>query len=585
MHASVAALLGGALASAGAVAWLALLWYAAPIVPRALRAPAAGGLPDHLRDSAVLGIGITLTFGLLHLSWGPLLLAAAAALAVLRRALDDGAPVYSDAIEPWLALPLGVVAMFALAALPRPPLDGDTLGYHLPNVLAWTRGGSLWETGDRYWWYPGGSELFAAGAAALEPIAVGMCGALAAAMATSRIYTWCRAQAAPPASAALVSVAFAAMPIVALQTGDLRNDVWLAAFFLESLWLLQVGSPLAVAALAVTALVKPVGVVYASLAFAAWVATSRNRTRLLWLWPLPLLVWAARDAVLWPGAIVPPATTFVPMWPTTVAAHGLEGMAAFVAALYIAGPAAAVFLAFALVGPALCSPRRAAFAGLVAALLFFVLPFGFSASTPQLAGGASLRFLAPALAVGAVALGAFATRQPWIAGGVAAACALAGAVDGMRAFWADGAVWIAPAAALALAGAWAGSGAWRRAAPVAALGLVIFAGALAGLRTIDMLDSVYGPTVAFAWLRAHAPARIVAVDVRAGAIELAAARSLVDDALDSDPCAQARARRALLVVGTDPDVPRALHLRRVAAARACGTTLYQDDKMLMVTPR
>ena len=99
-------------------------------------------------------------------------------------------------------------------------LEGDTLAYHLPNAAAWVRAGSIWTTTTRYWWYPGGSELFAAGLLAVAgPFSVLVAGAGPVALLGMRLATWCRALGTGPWTAAAIGAASIAAPVIALSSG------------------------------------------------------------------------------------------------------------------------------------------------------------------------------------------------------------------------------------------------------------------------------------------------------------------------------------------------------------------------------
>ena len=331
-----------------------------------------------------------------------------AAVAKPARAPSAGTPI------PYLLI--GALLAVAWPQLMRPLLEGDSLSYHLPNAASWVQAHSLWTTATRYWWYPPASELFAAGLYATSgPFALPWCGFVALALLGFRIAAWARtAFGAPPLLAdALAAATVTAYPL-AIQAGTLQNDVWLAAFWLESVWaLLTAQSATAARALAVTALIKPQGWLFAAIAL---LATKAKRG--LWLTTLAALaLWLVHDAILWRHAIVAPASTeYGSLFGSTILAHGLRALAILARVTFAASPFASVALLAALAGPLLARREpRLGWAACAAALLFFALPFGYASSVAQLATGASLRFAAPAVAAGALILATPARRKAAIA--------------------------------------------------------------------------------------------------------------------------------------------------------------------------
>jgi hypothetical protein len=67
-------------------------------------------------------------------------------------------------------------------------MQGDSIAYHLPNAAAWTVTHSIWTSGTWYWFYPGGSELFAAALFSVAgPAAVALAGFVALLLLAQRL--------------------------------------------------------------------------------------------------------------------------------------------------------------------------------------------------------------------------------------------------------------------------------------------------------------------------------------------------------------------------------------------------------------
>lgn len=612
-------------------------------------------LANRVRNTVLLGVAIPYVLGFAHVLYGIacFALAALCALAAWRLARRERARVWPSF---WLVIPLAAVALAAWPQFVRPPLDGDTLAYHLPNALAWVHAHSIWTTGTRYWWYPGGSELFAAGLITIGARwSVPLAGAVAAAMIALRLtaFGWRshgvseRSALAALVAPALIAAAFLALPASAFQAGTLQNDVWLAAATLEVLWALLY-SPSAratIGAVALCSLVKPTGVVIVAIAAGSYVVArslahllsegsplvgkcsplagrSSSRTAIgIAGGVLALGLWVVRDVLLAPSAIVPITASSVPNpWGTTIAGAGLRGLHALGEALLAAGLPTLVFAVTpwaAAMGLAVFAALRRevrrfedsavafaciALAGVSASVLYLALPFGFSASVPQLAaasvsaGGGSLRFDLPAMACGAALLAIGAARVPLAAIALGAAAAIAGLVDVQRIFWNDAPTRstvpaVALGVALLLLALRRRTSLTRGAVYVYVLVLSCVAGALAGGRAVAFYDAgmrapiMQTPTGVFAILAQLQPRAVVVLDVRAGAVGMLVPGAAVYDDLDRDPCAQARRLDALLVDGTDPDVPAALHERRRSLTlRRCGRVVYEDAAAVIAAP-
>ncbi|HUN28666.1 MAG TPA: hypothetical protein VMV65_02585, partial [Alphaproteobacteria bacterium] len=209
-----------------AVLWCAALWYGADAIVYAARPV------DRLRNAIVLGIAIPGVLGFAGILYPATLWIAAATLVALR--LRRRRP--SIAHDFGLYATLALLALVLWAPLARPPTDGDSLLYHVPNALAWVQDHTLWTSRAPYWYYPGGSELLAAGfIGAAGRFTVSIAGAAALMLITARLYERARSAEATPFAAGSLALAFAFMPLAAFQGGSLQNDLLLAAFFVEAL--------------------------------------------------------------------------------------------------------------------------------------------------------------------------------------------------------------------------------------------------------------------------------------------------------------------------------------------------------------
>ena len=289
----------------------------------------------------------------------------------------------------------------------------------------------------------------------------------------------------------------------------------------------------------------------------------------------------ARDAALWNGAVVAPATTFVPhAWRTSLAFHLGDAFAGALAAFARAGPVWAVVVACSLVGIARTRERttRALWFGAVACYAF--APFGFENGTPQFANGQSFRFALPAIAIGIVAFArsrAISHRAvPWIAG---LACAF-GVAEWWRIFATDAMTFGTPGfVAIAIVATTRGRPSRSGiAVPFAFVAAAVVAAVMNGTRPIAYVAERYGapgrPSGAFAWLASHDARRVVAFELPAGAIVTAIPAADVGDAAEgSVACAQAARLGALLVTTS------AVERRRV-----CGRRRYRDGSLAVDDP-
>jgi hypothetical protein len=573
-----------------AALWLFGLYAAAP----ALRAGPNYRFPDRLRDALILGVAIPFALGFVHaLYWGAcwavLLLCIAVAF---WRSLNERSVADAKTAHP---VPYVLIAALLLVAWPqlmRPLLDGDSLSYHLPNAGAWVHAHSLWTATTRYWWYPPGSELFASALYAVgSPFALPWCGFSALALLGFRIAAWSRDAlgASPLLADALAAATVSAYPL-AIQGGTLQNDVWLAAFWLETLWSLRAlpGNRFSPSA-AVSALIKPQGWIFAAIALLA----SRARP-VLWLGAFSALgIWAIHDAVLWKSAVASPAASAASggLYGSTILAHGLGALALLAAVAIHLSPFTLLALIAALIGPLLAIRDRAlGWAAFAAALLFFVLPFGYETNVAQLANGASLRFAAPAIAAGALLLAPAARRLGIVATILLWISTFYGCWFVLAIFWNDGSTHVALAiAALGVAtAATANRTRLHLVNAVAFLAAVVLATHLAARHPLDYYNdslSVGGrsPGV-YRWIERTQPAVIGGWGLRAGVVNVLSPRTQTLDLTDTDQCAQAIARGALLVAVAQNDLPSKANAERLRTAHTCGRMLYADAIGVVAQP-
>ena len=570
-----------------AALWLLGLYAAAP----ALRAGPNHGFPDRLRDALILGVAIPFALGFVHaLYWGACWAALLLCIAVaVWRGLNEPSPADAKTARPTPYLLIAALLLVTWPQLMRPLLDGDSLSYHLPNAAAWVHAHSLWTATTRYWWYPPASELFASALYAVgSPFALPWCGFCALALLGFRIAAWAREGfgCSPLLADALAAATVSAYPL-AIQGGTLQNDVWLGAFWLEALWSLRVPNRFSLSA-AVTTLIKPQGWIFAAIAL----LISRARP-ILWLGTFSALgIWAIHDAALW-SAVASPAASMAGggLYESTILAHGVGAFALLAAVAIHLSPFALIALIAALLGPLLAIRDRAlGWAAIAAALLFFVLPFGYETSVVQLANGASLRFAAPAIAAGALLLAPAARRLGIVATVLLWISTLYGCWFVLALFWNDGSTQVAPViAALGVAiAATANRTRLRWVTAVAFVGGVVLATHLAARHPVDYYNdsmSVGGrsPGV-YRWIERTRPAAIGGWGLRAGVINVLSPHTQTLDLADNDACAEAHAHGVLLVAVAQNDLPSEANAERLRTARGCGSILYKDAIGVVAQP-
>jgi hypothetical protein len=562
-----------------AVAWLAGLLYSAQLfAPRTPLDPA-----DRIRYTLVLCCAEPLGLAVFHLLYPATLLIVTLALCVAcrfsaRRSFDPSA-----VRRPEIVLALTVLAA-ASPSIVRPPLEGDSLLYHLPNAIAWVQSGSLDPTWMRYWWYPGGSELVVAGFICAGGMWIaGVPSLLAATMLVLRLQVWLRELSVGSAAAASIATAFLTMPAAVFQTYDARNDLVSAAWFVESLWMLRREPARAFIALAMLSIVKPNGWL---LALVAILCAGRPRDLVALV---PVGLWAVHDALLDRHAVDTIAWLYHP-WPTTIAANVPLSLAVLAHSLLDQGPVTATLFTAALLGLLGKDDRRIALSGLVSMIMFAFTPFSFATYLPTLATGASLRFALPGLAVGAITLAPIARRFPLALTIVGILSTIFGLAHVFQVFANDRFTIVSWVAVVIIAALATIPNPALRAATVSVSMFALFLGGayLARSRAssfyADEMPSVQGrPTAFFEWFTQHAHAA-EAVDIRAGELLVLAPGTHIADAAEID-CEAAGRDGAWIIVGVDRDVPPALRKARFDAARKCGPTLFSDDAFIVSNPK
>lgn len=563
-------------AGIAAFLYVAALWYAAPAV-----APKATGFADRARTALIVGIAVPLLLGAVHLLYAPavwLVLAVFVALMLRRR-------VAANEHDPALYATLAATLVVIWPPLVRPLLDGDSLAYHLPNAASWVQTHSLWVTAAPYWYYPPASEMFAAGLlAAAGRWSLPLAGVLPALLLTARLYTVARNAGAPRYAAAAVPLAFLCTPLAAFQSGTLQNDLWLAAFFVE---ILAAGSG-ALASVAVCALLKPFGWIEAVIATLA----GRKAPAALLGGIAALALWAARDAVLFVRGPLTPLAPQPAYWATTIAGNAAIAFPQLLHGVAAVTPQCFVWTALLVAGLFFALTRRFAIAGLAALALYVFLPVSYSNGvTNYVLDASSLRYALPAFACGAIVAGFAAARAPLVVAAAGYAVAAWGASQVLGVFWNDAYTRYAPEIALVAVIA-ALLAPRTRAIPAVAVALaVLLAGTqgassrASGFYADWMRDGTGHSTGAFTWLAQNHPERVVARNVRGGAVLMSSPQTFTLETASGDGCALARSQSALLFVGSNEDANGSALTQAFEKARSCGTVLYADGAAVIVRPR
>lgn len=557
--------------------YVAGLLYGAPAVFRGCKSTA-----DYLRCALILGIAVPCVLGAVHLLYAPALWVCVLALCVWRTVALKPSLRRQDPME---YATLAGCLLVLWPPLSRPLLDGDSLLYHLPNAAAFAQSHSIWSVRAPYWIYPPASELFTAGLfAAAGRWALPLAGALAALLLAARLYERARESGAPAYACGAAAVAFICTPVAAFQSGTLQNDLWLAAFVVEVLSLADASwiSP------AVCALLKPFGWIDGLIAG----VSARVRVRDLLLSIVPLALWIGRDEILLShghsaGFSVPDYFT------NAIAPNFAAAVPQLVHGIATVTPQSFVWVAMLACGASFPATRRYVAAGAAMLVLYLFLPQSYrNGATNYVLDASSWRYALPALACGALAAAALAKRLG-AAGAIAQyALAMWGAWSVLAIFWNDAYTHYALlAAAIALAAA--AAAAKTRGFSVAAIALaVLVAGSWCASTRVqgffgDWMRQPSGkPTAVFAWVAAHQPAAVVAVNVRAGAVVMSSPGTAAFSA-DSEEggCALASREGAVLLVGTNEEPADAQVMREFDAAKRCGAVLYEDGAGVLVKPR
>ena len=572
-----------------AALWMLGLLAGAP----ALRTGERYSFADRLRDALILGAGIPLALGLVNLLYPAacwIVLAACVAIA-LRRTPGQGVAAGPRARPPYVLI--AALALVAWPPLMRPLLDGDTLSYHLPNAAAWANAHGVWTTDPRYWWYPPGSEIFASGLFAVSgPFALGWGGFGALALIGFRVTRWTENEfGASPWLADALGAATVSMAPLAMQAGSLQNDVWLAAFFLESLWVLRAEPAAGARTLALTALLKPYGWILAAVA----AATARAPLRIWIAAAAAIGIWIAHDAALWHASIVSPSSSSTAnRADTLILAHGLPALWLLVRVAAAASPFVLPALLAAAFAPLLAGAgrRELGIAVFCAFLWFLVMPLAYADRHPQLATGASLRYAAPALVAGALLLARVAVRRPDAALVLLLVCAAYGSGQILSTYWNDGGTRFALAvAAIAVANtalAYFKRLHWLLPAGFAAAAIVATMLAMRdpvayyadGLRVNGRETGVY------AWIARVQPQAVGAWGLRAGIVNVLDPSARAIDLPEETPCLTAAQQHVLIVALAEGDRTDAFNAQRLRAARGCATQIrYGDGIAVAVSPR
>jgi hypothetical protein len=277
-------------------------------------------------------------------------------------------------------------------------------------------------------------------------------------------------------------------------------------------------------------------------------------------------------------------------WPTTIAANAPQSLLVLARALADQGPATALFFVAALVGFVGKDDRRIALSGLLWIVAFAFTPLSFRSYLPTLAGGASLRYALPALAVGTLAFAPLARRFQRtiaIAGILSAAFGIAHV---FLTFANDSFTIISWAGVVAIGALALIRNPKTRAIAMTLATLALFLGGAFQARMraasfyADEMPRVDGRSTTFYdWFAGHSHAAHV-VDLRAGTLLVIAPSTSIVDAANVD-CDAARRDGAWTIVGVDRDATAAHSEATFESARECGPTLFSDAAAIVSEPK
>jgi hypothetical protein len=302
--------------------------------------------------------------------------------------------------------------------------------------------------------------------------------------------------------------------------------------------------------------------------------------------------WLVRDALLLRHALISPAASsaYANPFGSTILAHAPAAFWVLVTVMLRISPFALAALCAALAGPPLSPKDRAlGWAAFAAAIVFFVLPFGYETSVAQLATGESLRFAGPAIAAGAVLLGPVARRFPAVALPLLLASAAYGIWYVLAIFWNDGGTHVALAVAAIAAAVTAVSVRLRTGWPsaVAVGAAVVLSVHLAARHPLDYYNDALAvngnaPGV-YRWIAATKPPSVDGVGLRLGVVNVLSPATATRDLLDAAFCSSAAPGSAIVTVAQN-DMTLQANDARLRAARSCGRILY-GDPLAVVTER
>ena len=587
------------LSGVAAALWLSGLWYVAPALCARSNEGHPFGLTDRIarriRDASIVGLSIPLIAGALGLLFPAtcigLLVVACVARTAIRPPRLPRIRWTPRSVQDIVGYALPQIAVVAASSPPllRPLIEGDSLGYHLPNAASWTVTHTLWTSGTSYWWYPGGSELFAGGLLAVAgPLALCYAGFVALLLLANRVAAFAQRAGLSALCAGASAAAVATIPAIALQGGSLENDVWLSAWLLELVWSLLEEPDATTRTVFVTSLIKPVGFLFAALT----VALGRARLRNVLLGFIPIALWFVRDAVLWKNATISPSDMGYPnLLGTTIAAQGAIGFTTLIDAIWRAGPGLCIAFGALVVSCVASREPLIRWTALGTFLVFLVEPFGFQNGVPQLAQGDSLRFAFPAVVLGIVGCFPLLRRYALWFSPALIVLAMFQIWHVISIFENDTTTSLWYVAPLAIAAAIALDAFLTRsvATTLVSFALIAYTINVAGSHPIDYYNDLVSRGAlrshVFTWLAAQRPKVVVGDGIRLGSVVMVSPNTLVEDSIGADGCARARRIGALLVTADDPPTSDAALASRRERDKTCGTVRYDDGAVLVVAPR
>jgi len=295
--------------------------------------------------------------------------------------------------------------------------------------------------------------------------------------------------------------------------------------------------------------------------------------------------------LLWHSSALPPAASAPSGWESTIAAHAPASLALLLEAAAVASPWIALCLVAALAAPALLlRARTVGWAALFALLLYLIVPYGYSGPGPQLANGASLRYAAPAIALGALALASATAPFPIAASALAILFAAVEAGKAVALYSNDLPTLSSFGVALLAVGATVLARRLGHTWPVVA-GFAV-AIAASWILASRQPAAYYADALAvrgeragvYAWLAHAAPPAVGGVGLRLGTVNVLSPATATLDLPDAGSCAAARTAGVVLIAVAESDRSSSFNAGRLAAARACGKTLYDDGIAVVSLP-